>query len=980
MADNLQLNVKVAVNAKGFKAQLEAIRKALNELRGATKEAGDAADEAGREIDGMGNSLDKIGSGGLPAGVGRVGKEADTARQKVKGLNSSLGTMARRLGALAAGYLGFQAAKGIGRQIDAYTELNNRIRLVADSEGELAGIRDKLFAISLKTRSSVAANAQLYSRLAQASKDLGTSQADLLKVTEILNKQVLIGGNNATEAAAGLVQFAQGVASGRLQGDELRSVMENLLGVQQGLIDGFKILYDTGQIDFQVTRSNLRKLASEGVLDADLLLKALLAVADKTEERFEQVTVTIGGAFQNLFTAIFGQLGLVEEGTSAGAGLASAISALAELIRPDTQSEKLAKSVREQLRKGQVDPQSLSLAALQGVQDLETKELNRIQEKLAAGVQLNIVEHFRLGLPNNGAELEQAVAAVERELAAREKLIRVKKQEVELNARLAPKDLGKYKPSDAVAAIGAGLQTDEERIRAEDRRQRAILEKDLQEARQGEATARQRLARATAAQAASRLNNLAPQIEEAKDSLQSFADGVAEIEKNLGRLDEQTASRLANLPEAQERAQAEAKALRERLRALDAARAASTRRARQVVQQFRKDSDEMTKFFKEQEKNREAAVKSIQDKRLDFLSPFEREREVLKRWAKETQEALQTGGEAYAKYRAEVEGIVAQSLDDIAAREREAEKKAIEERLKNSREAAVGLLRGIEEYAREATNAAAQVQEASKRAFTNIENELVRLLTKGKFSFKQFSRDLAADLARATIRLGVTGPIATGLAGRLRGRLGLTAPATAKDAVEKLNTDLMDTQRQIIAAEDDSAKRLNDLVTAGGKEFAELQSQTALLKRIADCSCGADQRLQQLQAFRVGGDGGGAGGRLLEQVLGQVISNGVQRVHSGGVVRGRQGEEVLTLLEGGEVVRTRAQEAALAARGAGGGPPQQVQVVVENRGANQQEVVEQRAEADGRRLVVNLVVDDIGRRGPLSQTLEGAYGLRRRTG
>ena len=53
---------------------------------------------------------------------------------------------------------------------------------------------------------------------------------------------------------------------------------------------------------------------------------------------------------------------------------------------------------------------------------------------------------------------------------------------------------------------------------------------------------------------------------------------------------------------------------------------------------------------------------------------------------------------------------------------------------------------------------------------------------------------------------------------------------------------------------------------------------------------------------------------------------------------------------------------------------------VENRGANQQEVVEQRAEADGARLVVNLAVDDIGRRGPLSQTLEGAYGLRRRTG
>ena len=63
-----------------------------------------------------------------------------------------------------------------------------------------------------------------------------------------------------------------------------------------------------------------------------------------------------------------------------------------------------------------------------------------------------------------------------------------------------------------------------------------------------------------------------------------------------------------------------------------------------------------------------------------------------------------------------------------------------------------------------------------------------------------------------------------------------------------------------------------------------------------------------------------------------------------------------------------------------GGPPQQVQVVVENRGANQQEVVEQRAEADGGRLVVNVALDDITRRGPLAQGFERAYGLTRRTG
>lgn len=970
MPDNLKLNVKIGVDAKGFKAALERIKKALDALRGAIKDAGDEADKTGQDIDDLGGALDKIGDKGLPPGIG---KDADTARQGVKGLNSGLGTMARRLAAVAAGYVGFQAVRGLGRQIDAYTELNNRIRLVADSERQLANIRDELFAISLRTRSSLSANAQLYSRLAQASKDLGTSQADLLKVTEILNKQVLIGGNNATEAAAGLVQFAQGVASGRLQGDELRSVMENLLGVQQGLIDGFAILRERGVIDFDVNRSNLRKLASEGVLDAELLLNALLAVAEKTEERFEQVAVTIGGAFQNLFTAIFGQLGLLEEGTSAGAGFASAVNALAEVVRPATQSENLAKSVRDQLRRGQVVPQQLTVEVLQGVQDLERKELNRLQQKVAEGVQLSIVEHARLGFPDNGAQLQKALAAVEKQLAAREKLIAAKKREVELNARLAaPKAIEPYKPSDAVAAIGARLLPPEERILAQYKQDKETLEKERQALLDDEANMEQRLNSLREAQAASRVQNLGQDIENLEKNLQSRRDELDALNTDLARLKEERDRNLAKAPatpEARERAQAEARALRERLRAAGAARRRALTEARKINQEFRQDSKELTRFIKEQEKERNNAIESIGKRQLEFLNPFKRARAELKQWEKETLATLRTNAAAYAQYAGQVKDVVQKSLDDIAQREREDQKKRLEERLRNSREAAHGLLRGLEDYGRAATNAAENVETAVENAFKSIEDQLVRLVTKGKFSAKQFLRELAEDTARATIRIGVTGPIAASLGARLRGALpGLPAPTSpAKATVDQLNTDLMAKQDRIINA----GEQIN---TAAKNQLTEAQQQTALLKRIADCSCGADARLQQ---FRVGGDGGGRGSRLLETILSTTLSR-VPQFHRGGVVPGRPGQEVLTLLEGGEAVLPRA---ALAARTAGaGGPPQQVQVVVENRGANQQEVVEQRAEADGDRLIINVALEDIMRGGPFSQGLQRAFGLQRRTG
>ena len=122
---------------------------------------------------------------------------------------------------------------------------------------------------------------------------------------------------------------------------------------------------------------------------------------------------------------------------------------------------------------------------------------------------------------------------------------------------------------------------------------------------------------------------------------------------------------------------------------------------------------------------------------------------------------------------------------------------------------------------------------------------------------------------------------------------------------------------------------LEKLVATGQLQATELVKQTALLKRIAACS-----RPPSVERFR------------------------------------SAGAAALALLESG---------ATALAQGAGGAP-QQVQVVVENRGATQQEVVEQRAALDGGRLVVNVALDDIARRGPLSQALEQTYALGRRTG
>ncbi|PCI54166.1 MAG: hypothetical protein COB36_10770 [Alphaproteobacteria bacterium] len=271
-------------------------------------------------------------------------------------INSSLGKMEksgnraakstvnlqRKLGLLTGTLAGVVAALGVRQLVqyaDTWTEVGTRLRLVTDSTAELTEVQEKLFAVSQDTRSNFEANAILYSRMALATEALGISQSDLIKVTKTLNQQILLGGSNAAEAKAGLIQLSQGLAANRLQGDELRSVMENLLGVSGGLIEGFKKLREKGQIDFDVTRENIRDLAADGVLSADLLLKALLEVADSTDQAFGKVALTVGQSVAVLDNSIGRLIGLSDSVGGLSGSLASSIQSFSQTIDKFTTEE-----------------------------------------------------------------------------------------------------------------------------------------------------------------------------------------------------------------------------------------------------------------------------------------------------------------------------------------------------------------------------------------------------------------------------------------------------------------------------------------------------------------------------------------------------------------------------------------------------------------------------------------------------------------
>jgi tape measure domain-containing protein len=126
-----------------------------------------------------------------------------------------------------------------------------------------------------------------------AGKDLGITQKELTQFTESLNQAIILSGASAVEAQAGLIQFSQGIASGALRGDELRSVLEQL-----------PVVADILAKELNVTRGELRELGAQGAITSDIILKAFANARVELSERFARTVPTISQSFQVLRNAV----------------------------------------------------------------------------------------------------------------------------------------------------------------------------------------------------------------------------------------------------------------------------------------------------------------------------------------------------------------------------------------------------------------------------------------------------------------------------------------------------------------------------------------------------------------------------------------------------------------------------------------------------------------------------------------------------
>ncbi len=231
-------------------------------------------------------------------------KQSNQAQQ---GFNRSLRSGADAAGALwnkvkgvavAAG--GLFGAKQILGLSDQLTGAQARLNLIVDDGGSVAALEQKIMASAQRSRAGYLDTMQSVSKLGLLAGDAFSSNDEMIRFAELMNKNFIIAGASTSEQQNAMYQLNQAMASGRLQGDEYRSIIENAPLLAQSIEDYMR--------NVQRAQGTLKDWSSQGLLTADVIKNALFSSADEIEERFSQMPMTwsqIWTLMQNKAISVF---------------------------------------------------------------------------------------------------------------------------------------------------------------------------------------------------------------------------------------------------------------------------------------------------------------------------------------------------------------------------------------------------------------------------------------------------------------------------------------------------------------------------------------------------------------------------------------------------------------------------------------------------------------------------------------------------
>jgi tape measure domain-containing protein len=197
-----------------------------------------------------------------------------------QGVNQANDLMDSIKGIISA-YVGFQSVKKVMDISDELTQTTARINMMNDGLQTTPELMNMIYQSAQDARGSFTDMAAVVAKFGNNAGDAFGSSEEVVAFANLVQKQMTIAGASTAEASNAMLQLSQALGSGVLRGDELNSIFEQAPNLIQSIADYLDV--PIGQI---------RTMAQEGQLSADIVKNAIFAASDEINAQFEQIPMT----------------------------------------------------------------------------------------------------------------------------------------------------------------------------------------------------------------------------------------------------------------------------------------------------------------------------------------------------------------------------------------------------------------------------------------------------------------------------------------------------------------------------------------------------------------------------------------------------------------------------------------------------------------------------------------------------------------
>jgi len=217
-------------------------------------------------------------------------KAASAAQDKMnssmrQGASAASGLESRLL-SLARAYVSLRGAQSFVELADTFTQTTARLERMNDGMQDTAELQNMIYQAAQRSRGAYQETADMVAKLGTLAPDAFSSNKELVAFAEQINKQFALAGASGQGAQAALLQLTQAMSSGVLRGEELNSVLEQAPTIAQAIARYMG-----------VTVGEMRELASEGKITAQVVKNALFDAAKDTNAAFDKIPLTFGQAW-----------------------------------------------------------------------------------------------------------------------------------------------------------------------------------------------------------------------------------------------------------------------------------------------------------------------------------------------------------------------------------------------------------------------------------------------------------------------------------------------------------------------------------------------------------------------------------------------------------------------------------------------------------------------------------------------------------